>query len=83
MFCATLEEVESIEGVKQRFAAVGALKKFAVAHRSGVIIQVQRLTSLRHAHRCSVELSGNRAASRQYGAGLCSALVPHACCRQS
>ena len=58
---------------------VGALKNFAADHRNGIVIQVQRLTILRHAQRWVVESSGNRVASRQYGAGLASAAALHAC----
>ena len=61
---------------------VGALKNFA-AHRKGIVIQVQRLTTLRHAQRWAVESSGNRVASRQYGAGLVSTAASHTCRRHS
>jgi len=52
---------------------VGAPKNFDAAQSNGIIIQLQRLTTLRHAQRWVVESSGNRVASRQYGAGLASA----------
>lgn len=61
---------------------VGAFKNFAT-HRKGIVIQVQRVTTLRHAQRWAVESSGNRVASRQYGAGLASAAASHICWRQS
>jgi hypothetical protein len=60
---------------------VGAPKNFDAAQSSGIIIQLQRLTTLRHAQRWVVESSGNRVASRQYGAGLASAWASHACWR--
>ena len=62
---------------------VGANKNFAANHRNGTVIQVQRLTILRHAQRRVVESSGNRVASRQYGSAVASAAVAHACWRQS
>lgn len=57
---------------------VGAAKNFGIAHRNGIATQVQTLISVRHAHRRSVDSSGNRALSRQCGAGLPSALASQA-----
>jgi len=60
---------------------VGAPKNFDAAQSNGIIIQLQRLTTLRQAQRWMVESSGNRVASRQYGAGLASGSASHACWR--
>jgi hypothetical protein len=61
---------------------VGAPRKFAATHRNGIVMQVQRLTTLRHAQRWVVESSGNRVGSLQCGAGAPSLVASHDCWRQ-
>ena len=62
---------------------VGVPKNSAAAQRNGIVIQLQTVTTLRHAQRLIVESSGNRVASRQYGSGLASVAASHTSRRQS
>lgn len=59
---------------------VGALKMSSAAERQPkVASQINKLISLRHRQRRTVDSSGNRSASRQCGAGP----LADACWRQS